>query len=201
MEFTELLKVSSAFAGIVAVLGWWLKGRLEASIKHEYDRLLANLVAENKRQEVLHAERLAAFKVVSGALVRLRRYAEARSAELEPHSEFAPTTETLGPDENISLLQHGEKLRRTLDEYELFLSPTARAKFEELFAVLGTGYNIELWMAGGTPGHEISAASLYDLICFEAAGAQQALYGDLGFKDPSTAANNSSKPAPLRGAA
>lgn len=201
MELTELLGTSSIFAAIVAVLGWWLKGRIEASIKHEYDRLQANLAAENKRQEVLHTERLAAFKVVSASLVRLRRYADARNAEVAPKSEFTPTTEALTSEENISLLQHGEMLRRTLDEHELFLSSTARVKFEQLFMALGNGYNVELWLAGGTPANELNAASLYRLVSSEATGAQQALYSDLGFKDAGTAANNSSKPTPPRGTA
>lgn len=187
MELSELLQVSggftAVFTGIVVVLGRWLKGRLEASIKHEYDRLLAVFTAEQKRHEILHAERLAAFKVISASLVRLRRYADARSAELEPRSEFEPTTEALVPEENMSLLQHGEHLRRTLDDYELFLSSSARAKFKQLFVILGNGYNVELWLAGGTAAQEISAAKLFDLVSSEATAAQIALFSDLGFKD------------------
>src|SRR5438128_7442734 len=114
---------------IAAVLGWWLKSRLDNSIKHEYDRLLELFKVEQKRSETLHAERLAAFKVLSNLLLALRRYCHAKN----PMGEFASRPDSLTANENISLLSHHDVILRALEERELFISPQTRQCFTHLY--------------------------------------------------------------------
>jgi len=106
--------------------------------------ILEAFKAEQKRSEILHAERLSAFKELSAKLIALRKYCRARSAEIRAESEFEPRTESLAESENKSLLCHYEEVSKGLDEKELFLSIQSRDRFNDLFQQMSLGFNLEL---------------------------------------------------------
>jgi hypothetical protein len=201
MEISDLVSISAVITGLVAGLGWWLRSRLENSIKHEYDRIILALEAQQRRNDSLHAERLSAYKVLSKKLLSLRRYCNARSAEFGDASEYEPRTEALTEDENISLLMHSEILLRSIDEFELIVSQTTREQFDSLFEQLSFGFNLELWLIDSKNPEELNAPGLYDSVVSEVNETLDALYNDLGFRPHEAAANNSFKPTPDRGSA
>jgi len=181
MTLTDYLTIGGTFSAIIAVVGWWIKSRLETSIKHEYDRLLEAFKTEQKRSEVLHAERLAAFKELSAKLIALRRYCRARSAEIHDQSEFEPRTKSLSEAEHKSLLSHYEEINKSLDERELFISKPSKARFHDLFQQMSLGFNLELYLAGGSSPVELNADGLYDSVVDRINLILESLYGDLGF--------------------
>jgi hypothetical protein len=190
MSLTDFLTISAVFGAIASVLGWWLKSRLDSSIRHEYDRLLELFKAEQKRSEILHAERMEAFKVLSAKLLSLRRYCNARSAMYSNRSEFESRAGSLPSSENISLLQHHEQIYRAMEERELFLSPAVRQAFRDLFAQMGMGFKLEIWLLSGNDPDELNAEALYNLVSERVSGVTEALYTDLGFTEV-VAPNNS----------
>lgn len=181
MIFTDFVTIGGIFAAIVAVAGWWVKSRLETSIKHEYDRLLEAFKSEQKRSEVLHVERLSAFKELSVKLIALRRYCRAKSSEIRDQSEFEPRTESLTEFEYKSLLCHYEEISKGLDERELFISVQSRDRFNDLFQQMSLGFNLELWLSGGASPDELNAHELYDLVVVRVNAILESLYADLGF--------------------
>jgi len=181
MTFRDVLTIGGLFSAVIAVAGWWLKSRLETSIKFEYDRLLEAFKAEQKRSEILHAERLSAFKELSAKLIALRRYCKARSAEIREVSEFELRTESLTKAENKSLLCHYEEVSKGLDEKELFISIHSRDRFNDLFQQMSLGFNLEPWLAGGASPQELNAHELYDLVVERINAIMESLYSDLGF--------------------
>mgnify|MGYP003585992630 CR=1 FL=1 len=181
MRLSDLLTSGVLFSTLSAILGWWVKSRLETSIKHEYDRLLEAVKAEQKRSEVLHAERVSSFKELSDKLIALRRYCKAKSAEIRNESEFEPRTDSLTAAEKKSLLSHYEVVNNTLDEKELFISAQSRERFQELFQQMSLGFNLELWVDGGTSPEELNAHELYDLVVQRVNAILESLYADLGF--------------------
>jgi|SRR5690554_4679473 len=201
MQLSELLSVSAIFAATAAVLGWWLRSRLESSIKHEYDKLLEAFRAEQKRTDVLLSERSEAFKALSKRILALRRYCHAQAADYGGESEFAPRADSLQADENMSLLQHADAVRRAFDEYELFVSPTTRSSFRHLLNALSLGFNLEVWMQQESPDPGLDPCGIYVTIADVSDGVLGSLYDDLGLPDIEAAANNSFKPNPLRGPA
>lgn len=181
MKLIDYVTIASTFSAIIAVAGWWIKSRLETSIKHEYDRLLEAFKSEQKRSEVLHAERLAAFKELSAKLIALRRYCRARSAEIREQSEFEPRTESLSEIENKSLLCHYEEVTKGLDEKELFISVQSRDRFHKLFLQMSLGFNLELYLAAGESAIDLNAHELYDSVVERINAILESLYSDLGF--------------------
>jgi len=143
--------------------------------------ILEAFKAEQKRSEILHAERLSAFKELSAKLIALRKYCRARSAEIRAESEFEPRTESLAESENKSLLCHYEEVSKGLDEKELFLSIQSRDRFNDLFQQMSLGFNLELWLAGGASPQEQNAHELYDLVVERVNAILESLYTDLGF--------------------
>ena len=181
LAHTTIATIVAANAIVTAIFGWWLKSRMDSSIKHEYDRLLESFKAEQKRSDVLHAERLTAFKVLSERLLALRRYCYANTAK----SEFAPRPEDLAAGENISLLQHQQLISRALDERELFVSPNTRRCFQSLFSQMTIGCNMEFWIASGNMKQsESNSGQLYNLVVVRVNDVLGGLYGDLGFPEP-----------------
>jgi hypothetical protein len=190
MNINEYIIVTTIFACIATILGWWLKSRLNSSIKHEYDRLLELFKAEQKRSDILLSERLTAFKLLSEKLLALRRYCNAKSAELTNQSEFEPRTDALSSCENVSLLQHHELILRSLEEREFFFSPNSRMIFKDLFSHMSIGFNLEILLASGIKdtidGVQLNAHELYDSIAARVNDVLDALYEDLGFPDKTT---------------
>ena len=181
LAHTTIATIIAANAIVATILGWWLKSRIDTSIKHEYDRLLELFKAAQKRSDELHVERLTAFKVLSERLLALRRYCYANTAK----SEFAARPEDLAAGENISLLQHQQLISRALDERELFVSPNTRRCFQGLFSQMTIGCNMELWIASGTMKQsESNSDQLYNLVVVRVNDVLGALYGDLGFPEP-----------------
>lgn len=182
MNFADYFGITAIVGACTAVLGWWLKSRLDSSIKHEYDKILESFKTELKRSDILLTERLAVFKTLSSHLVALRRYCNARSAELRNESEFESGTESLTEQEKSSLLSHHENIIRALESNELLISPNSRQSFEHLFLQMGMGFNLELWLASKNPAPEIvsSAHELYDLVSSKVNDVLGALYSDLG---------------------
>lgn len=191
MKLADIFTVAVIMGAIATVLGWWLKSRLDSSIQHEYNRLFELFKAEQKRTEILHSERLEALKVLSTKLLAMRRYCHAMSADIRNQSEFEPRPDSLEPNENMSLLQHREIIGRAMEEKELFLSPEARRSFDELFAQMAMGFNLELWLSSGNDAVELNADSLYDLVSSRVNDVMSALYNDLGF--PTGTAPNKSQ--------
>lgn len=181
MQLLDFVTITGTFSAIIAVAGWWLKSRLETSIKHEYDRLLEAYKLEQKRSEVLHTERLAAFKELSAKLIVLRRYCKARSAEIRNQSEFEPRTESLSDNENKSLLCHYEEVSKGLDEKELFISVQSRDRFHDLFKQMSLGFNLELYLAAGESAIDLNAHELYYSVVEKINAILESLYSDLGF--------------------
>jgi hypothetical protein len=183
MNTTDFLTITGIMSAIATVLGWWLKSRLDSSIQHEYAKLLEQFKAQQKRSDLLHSERLDALKILAKKLLALRRYCHARSAEVRNESEYEPRTESLSPEENQSLLRHREVIARELEERELFLSPNARNRFDELFLQMSFGFNLEIWIASGQDESELNTAQLYDLIASRTSDVMSALYEDLDLPD------------------
>lgn len=185
MSIIDYFTITTIISACTAVLGWWLKSRLDNSIKHDYDKLIEGFRSELKRSDVLLTERLAAFKSISSRLLSLRRYCHARSAEFRNDSEFEPRTEALTEQENVGLLIHHENITRCLESMELFISPISRKKFEDLFAQMTLGFNLELWLVSDDPAPEIvvSAHELYDLVGQRVNDVMGALYSDLGLPE------------------
>lgn len=179
MQVEEYFTFAAMMAAISVVLGWWLKSRLDSSIRHEYDRLLELFKTEQKRGEVLQVERLKAFRALSSNLSMLRRYCAAMEAEVAPASEFEARTDSLPHEERRSLLQHHESLSRVLDEYELFLSPASRIAFDQLFQQLSMGFGLEQLLASGSD-LELNSESLYRLVAERINDVRASLYSDLG---------------------
>ena len=184
MTIADFVTIGGIFSAITAIAGWWVKSRLDSSIKHEYDRLLEAFKAEQKRSEVLQVERLSAFKELSSRLIALRRYCKARSAEIREESEFDPRTESLSTSEKKSLLCHYEDLTKGFDEMELFISVKSRERFQDLFRQMSLGFSLELYLAGEASPKESNAHELYDLVIEQINSILESLYVDLGF--PST---------------
>lgn len=182
MKIGDFFTVAATMGAIATVLGWWIKIRLDSSIRLENDRLLETFKDELGRRNVLHAERLEAFKVLSERLVALRRYCNACSAEARNHSEFEPRTDSLKSNESISLLQHREVIYRALEERELFVSPSVREAFKQLFMQMNLGFNLELWLSSGSSSEELNARELYDLVSVRVNEVLAALFSDLGFE-------------------
>lgn len=182
MNLTDYLSVSIIVGACTTILGWWLKSRLDSSIKHEYDKILESFKTELKRSETLLTERLAAFKTLSSYLLALRRYSTSCSAEFRNSSEFEARTESLTEQENISLLIHHENISRALEKNELVISPNSRKCFDRLFSQMHSGFHLELWLTSSNPDPEIvsSAHQLYDLITSRVNEVLSSLYSDLG---------------------
>lgn len=185
MNLDDYIGIAAIVGACTTVLGWWLKSRLDSSIKHEYDKILESFRTELKRSDVLLAERLAAFKTLSGHLLKLRRYCNARSAEYRNESEFEPRPESLTEQENISLLSHHENINRVLESNELLISPNSRKIFENLFLQMRIGFNLELWLASKdhTPEIASNAYELYDLVSSRVNQVLGALYSDLSLPE------------------
>lgn len=182
MDLKDLFSVSVIVGVTATVLGWWLKARIDTSIRHENDKFLELFKAEQKRSDILHTERLEAFKLLSNKLLSLRRYCLANSAEYGERSEFEARRESLPGSESISLLQHHDLLVRAMEERELFLSSNAREAFHDLFTKMGLGFNLELWLSSGHDPKELGAESLYNLVAEGVNKVINALYEDLGFQ-------------------
>jgi len=182
MRIIEYVTLTGLFTTATTISGWWLKSRLEASIKHEYDQIIERLKSELKRSEVLHNERLAAFKEMSKLLISLRRYCLARHAEVGIDSEFASRTESLDSSDNISLLMHHERIHKMFEEKELFFSKEARGVFKELAGKMSLGFNLELYIASGTSERELNADKLYCMLADFIDEVLSAMYNDLGFE-------------------
>jgi len=197
MNFSDFISIAAIVGTCTTVLGWWLKSRLESSITHEYDKILESFKTELKRSDVLLTERLAVFKTLSGQLLALRRYCNARSAEFRNESEFESRTDSLAKQENISLLSHHENITRALESNELLISPKSRLSFEHLFLQMGMGFNLELWLAGEDPAPEIvsSAHELYDMVSSRVNDVLGSLYSDLGLPQNLTFQSNGSAKA------
>jgi hypothetical protein len=195
MNITDYFGITAIVAACTSVLGWWLKARLDSSIKHEYDKILEIFKTELKRSDILLAERLAAFKTLSSHLIALRRYCNARIAELRQRSEFEARTDSLTAHENISLLSHCENINRVLESNELLISPHSRQSFASLFSQMGLGFNLELWLSASDPAPELfsNAHELYELVVSRVNETLSALYSDLGL--PQNLTSQSSGPA------
>ncbi|WP_421252325.1 hypothetical protein [Aeromonas sp. 600724] len=183
MNILDVFTISAIMSAIATILGWWLKSRLDSSIQHEYSKLLEQFKAQQRRSDLLHSERLSALKALATKLLALRRYCNARSAEVRNESEFEPRTESLSSEENLSLLQHRQQIERAVEERELFLSPNVRRSFNELFSQMSLGFNLELWIASGQSESELNAAQLFNLIAEKANDVMSALYQDLNLPD------------------
>lgn len=183
MTLIDYVTVSGIFTAIVTILGWLLKIRLDASVKHEYSRILETFKAEIKRTEVLGSERLEAFKAVSEKLIILRRYCQACSNEYGDASEFSRRPDTLPKNENTPLLQHHEAVFREAERFELFLSPKSRFAFEELKQQMGLGFSLETWLQSDNEQHELNADALYDSIINRVNVVMDCLYRDLGLPE------------------
>ncbi len=176
------LLINLFFVACVPILGWWLKSRLEESISHEYDKLSKLFESKLKRIEILHSERLDAFKALSEKIVNLRNYCHARVAEINGGGDFSERTIDISDDANLSLLAHDKKIREILDKKELFISDKSRKCFESLFDQLNIGFSLELNLSDiEMPG--LNADQLYLAIYEKVEDTHKSLYADLSFSE------------------
>lgn len=182
MGIVDYVTITAIMCACSTVLGWWLKSRLDNSIKHEYDKILEVFKSQLKRSDILLEERLSAFKALSGKLIALRRYCNATSAEFRNESEFEPRTDSLTEQENLGLLMYKEHIDRALESVELLISPSSRKAFDNLFLQMNMGFNVELWLASGDPAPDIlvNTHELYDIIAARTNDVLGQLYSDLG---------------------
>lgn len=195
MNNSDFFSIAGIVGIIAIVLGWWLKSKLDSSIKYTYDQLLELFKAEQKRSDVLLSERLTAYKLLSEKLLALRRYCNARCAEvINSGSEFETRTENLPEEERISILQHYDAIQRALEERELIVSPCSRQRFDDLFASMNTGMTVELHADSSPDGQAImpgDADQVYFSIIARVNDVKMALYADLGFPEHISAPNTS----------
>jgi hypothetical protein len=185
MTWPDFLGNAAIVGACTTILGWWLKSRLDSSIRHEYDKILESFKAELKRSDVLLTERLAAFKTMSSHLLALRRYCNECADYFRyfiSHSEFAPVSR---PTESGSLLGHHTTIRDVLEGSELFISANSREGFERLFAQMAMGFNLELLVASSEHDPAFSsifssAPDLYDSVASRVNDVLGDLYSDLG---------------------
>ncbi len=185
MTITDYITMTAIFAGISTVLGWWLKTRLDASVKHEYSQLLETFKADIRRAEVLGGERLQAFKAISKKLMSLRRYSEACRNEYGNASEFVNRPDSLPEEENVPLLQHHENITREIEQYELFLSPSTREAVDRLFEQIGLGCSLEIWLQSENDPGELNPEGLYESLVAKVNQVLDSLYRDLGLPEQS----------------
>lgn len=182
MNITDFLTIGAVVGAVNTALGYWVKSRIEGSIKHEYDKALEEVKSEWKRTDILLAERMAAFKLLQKRLVSIRRYCEAQISS-ENGSEFDPRPDDLESADNKSILSHWTELETLLDENLVFLSSSCSAAFERLRNQLSLGASMELWLASADPAPEIVASKVdgYEAICNQINECIDALFKDLGF--------------------
>jgi hypothetical protein len=186
MNINDLLIISAVVGAIVSTVnvafGYWLKAKVEGSIKLEYDKNLEKFKAKWKRTDVLLSERMAAFKLLQKKLVSIRRYCEAQIGS-QLGSEFSKRPEDLNDTDQKSILSHNEELEALLDENLVFLSQSSKEAFEKLRSTLSSGQSIELWLALDDPAPETvsSQSSCYENIISALNSCIDELYKDLGF--------------------
>ena len=129
MNITDFLTIGAVVAAVNAVLGYWIKSRIEGSIKHEYDKALEKVRSEWKRTDILLAERMAAFKLLQKKLVSIRRYCEAHISS-ENGNEFDPRPDDLEAADKKSVLTHWTELETLLDINLVFISSSCSASFD-----------------------------------------------------------------------
>lgn len=182
MEITDLVNVGLVVGAINVVLGFWVKSRIDGSIKHEYDKALEKIKSDWKRTDILFSERMVIFKFLQKKLVSMRRYCVSQISS-ENGSEFFPNPDDLEPNDNKSILTHWTELETLLDENLIFLSSTSRKSFEDLQNQLSIGASMELWLASSEPLHEVDVSKVdgYKAISDKINECIDALYKDIGF--------------------
>jgi len=182
MNITDYLTIGAVTGAVNVALGYWVKSRIEGSIKHEYDKALEKVKSEWKRTDILLAERMAAFKFLQKRLVSIRRYCEAHISS-ESGSEFGPRPDDLDAADNKSILSHWTELEALLDENLVFLSGSCSASFEQLRNQLSFGASMEIHLCSEDPMPEIVASKKdgYQIIIDRINECIDALFKDLGF--------------------
>ena len=182
MNITDLLSIGAVVGAVNTVLGYWVKSRIEGSIKHEYDKALEKIKSDWKRTDILLSERLAAFKLLQKKLVSIRRYCESQIGS-ELGNEFSPGLDDLEGTDNKSILTHWTELETLLDENLIFLSGSCNASFEQLRNQLSSGASMELHLAFKDPVPEIVASKVdgYQAISNQISKCIDALFKDLDF--------------------
>ncbi len=157
MNISDLLSIGAVVTFVNVVLGYWIKARIEGSIKHEYDRNLEEVKSKWKRTDILYSERLATFKLLQKRLVSLQRYCDAQ-VRAEQGNEFGSRPDQLDANDNKSILSHWSELNSILGENLIYLSSTSREAFDRLDFQLSMGASMELWLASDDPAPEIVAS-------------------------------------------
>jgi hypothetical protein len=182
MTITDLLSIGAIIGAINAVLGYWIKSRIEGSIKHEYDKELEKVKSEWKRTDILISERMAIFKLLQKRLVSIRRYCESH-INSEVGNEFGNHPDKLDVADNKSILTHWTEFETLLDENLIFLSSSCTTSFEKLRNQLSLGVNMELWLSSSDPVPKMMASKAdgYQVIIDRINECVNALFKDLGF--------------------
>ena len=176
----DYITITTIYGAISVALGWWVKSRLDESVKYEYSKMLELFKAETKRAEILGNERLEAFKVISDKLIKLRRYCDACANAFGSACEFMNFPDTLPEDENIFLLSQYESINREVEKYELFISPSSRKAYNELKISLGLGFNLEIYLQkDNISANELNAVEMYESISAQINNLLDNLYYDL----------------------
>ena len=188
MDLTSIALQVVTSGALTAFLLYWLKQRLETSIRQEADRALRSFQEQQRRYVSLLSERESAYRVLSKPLINLRRYCAARENELAPSSEFAPTSESLHPEEKHSLLEHWGIIERSSEEFELFFTDEIEQSLNSLHNTMCLGFNYELANFGwDRTDNELNGAPLYATIEAECNLVIAALHNglELPISDPS----------------
>ncbi len=182
MDITDFVNVGLLVSAVNALLGYWVKTRIEGSIKHEYDKSLEKIKSDWKRTDILFSERMVIFKLLQKKLVSVRRYCESH-INCERGGEFGIRPDNLDSADNKTILTHWEELETLLDESLIFLSSPCRKAFEQLRDQFSLGASMELWLESPEAVCEVVASKVdgYEAIVDKISCCISALYEDLGF--------------------
>lgn len=132
----------------------------------------------SKRFDLAQAERLAGFRVFRERLLALKRYAEARAAEIDG-GDYEPRLEELPAELQQSFLTYHNEITRIRDEYAYLFPVESSQALKPLFEHLGMVCSMELTRSSTDPSELEAAAHLYRLVAADVPSCLANLYSSL----------------------
>lgn len=96
-----------------------------------------------KKHEVILAEKLKVFKLLHQKIASLKKYCVVKEIE-DSGCDFAPTSESLRPEDNNSILVHRTEIWALVEENGIFLSKKSQKAIQELDSQLSLLCSMEL---------------------------------------------------------
>ena len=113
-----------------------------------------------KRLDLAYAEVLAAFRIIKAEVLALKRYSEARAADIDG-GDYEVRSDDLPAEQRRSFLEHHHALTQAVEEYDYVLTVVARSALEPVLQTLGLICSMQITMDSNDPAHLDCAASLY----------------------------------------